>query len=271
MFIIGHTLIWHSQVPGWFFTGDAGNDISREELIQRMKNHIYTVVGRYKGRVKGWDVVNEAVSDDGSLRKSRYYEIIGPDYIKLAFQFARDADPDAQLYYNDYALTNKEKREGVIKLIKSLQQDSIPVHGIGMQGHLSLDGPTVEEMEQSIINLSELGLPVMITELDITVLPWPGTEITADVALSHEFKEEYDPYSQGLPDSINNKLNDKYLNLFRMFEKQHEKISRVTLWGVYDGQSWRNYWPIEGRTDYPLLFDRNYQAKPVVEKFLKNK
>ena len=270
MFIVGHTLIWHSQTPDWFFTNDAGNDVSKEELIQRMKKYIHKVVGRYKGRVNGWDVVNEAVNDDGSMRESKYYKIIGPEYVRLAFQFAHEADPDAQLYYNDYSMNKKEKQEGVIRLIKSLQEDSIPVDGIGMQAHLLFNEPTVEDMEQGIINLSQLGLPIMITELDITVLPWPGSEITADVATNHEFKKEYDLYPHGLPDSVSEQLNNKYLQLFEMFKKHHDKISRVTVWGIYDQQSWRNYWPIPGRTDYPLLFDRNYQPKPVVKELLEN-
>ncbi len=266
MFIHGHTLVWHSQVPDWFFTDEEGNDVGREELIKRMKMHIYAMVGRYKGRVTAWDVVNEAFENDGSLRKSKYYNIIGPEYIKLAFQFAHEADPEAQLYYNDYSMTIPAKQDVVIEYIQQLQKDSVPIHGIGMQAHLNLDSPTVKDIELGILKFSKLNIPVMITELDITVLPWPGTQVTADVALSLEFKEEYDPYANGLPDSVNVKLNEKYYDLFKMFEKHSDKISRVTLWGVNDTQSWRNYWPIDSRTDYPLLFDRKCQAKPVVEK-----
>ena len=268
MFIHGHTLIWHSQVPDWFFTDKEGNDVGREELIQRMKDHIFAMVERYKGRVTAWDVVNEAFENDGSLRKSKYYKIIGPDYFKLAFQFAHEADPEAKLYYNDYSMTIPEKQDGVIALIAELQKDGVPVDGIGMQGHISLDSPTVDDVQKAILKFSELKIPVMITELDITVLPWPGTSVSADVALTHEFQQEFDPYSNGLPDSVSIKLNDKYYDLFKMFEKHSDKIDRVTLWGVNDTQSWRNYWPIDGRTDYPLLFDRAYQAKPVVEKLI---
>ncbi len=268
LFMHGHTLVWHSQIPDWFFIDENGNDIDREELIKRMKDHIFAMVGRYKGRVTAWDVVNEAFENDGSLRKSKFYNIIGPDYFKLAFQFAHEADPEAKLYYNDYSMTIPEKQDGVIALIKELQKDSVPVDGIGMQGHINLDSPSVEDFEKAIIKFSELNIPVMITELDITVLPWPGTSVSADVALTHEFQQEFDPYSNGLPDSVSIKLNDKYYDLFKMFEKNSDKIDRVTLWGVNDTQSWRNYWPIDGRTDYPLLFDRAYQAKPVVEKLI---
>ena len=268
MFMHGHTLVWHSQVPDWFFTDEDGNDVGREELIKRMKDHIFALISRYKGRVTAWDVVNEAFENDGSLRESKYYKIIGPEYFKLAFEFAHEADPDAKLYYNDYAMTIPSKRDGVIAFIKELQKDSVPIHGIGMQGHYNIDSPSVSRVEESIIKLSELNIPIMITELDITVLPWPEKSITADIGLSHEFTKKYDPYSEGLPDSVDVKLNQRYYELFKMFEKHSDKINRVTLWGVNDTQSWRNYWPIDGRTDYPLLFDRNYKAKPVVEQLI---
>ncbi|MCW3785579.1 endo-1,4-beta-xylanase [Plebeiibacterium sediminum] len=268
MFMHGHTLVWHSQVPDWFFTDEEGNEVSREVLIERMKDHIFALIGRYKGRVTAWDVVNEAFENDGSLRESKYYKIIGPDYFKLAFEFAHEADPDAKLYYNDYAMTIPSKRDGIIAFIRELQKDSVPIHGVGMQGHYSLDNPSIERVEQSILKLSELNIPVMITELDITVLPWPEKSMTADVGLSHEFNKKYDPYSAGLPDSVDVMLNQKYYELFKMFEKHSDKIDRVTLWGVNDTQSWRNYWPIETRTDYPLLFDREYKAKPVVERLI---
>lgn len=269
MFMHGHTLVWHSQVPDWFFTDEEGNEVSREVLIERMKDHIFALIGRYKGRVTAWDVVNEAFENDGSLRESKYYKIIGPDYFKLAFEFAHEADPAVKLYYNDYAMTIPSKRDGIIAFIKELQKDSVPIHGVGMQGHYSLDNPSIERVEQSILKLSELNIPVMITELDITVLPWPEKSMTADVGLSHEFNKMYDPYSAGLPDSVDVMLNQKYYELFKMFEKHSDKIDRVTLWGVNDTQSWRNYWPIETRTDYPLLFDREYKAKPVVERLIK--
>ncbi len=266
MFTVGHTLVWHSQVQDWFFEDDQGNLLSRDSLILKMKNHIFTMVGRYKGKVQGWDVVNEAMNEDGTLRQSKYYQIIGPDYIKLAFQFAHEADPNAELYYNDYSMTNTEKRKGVIKMVQDLQKEGIPINGIGMQGHFNLDEPSVDEVEQAILDFAQTGLQVIITELDISVIPWPGTSIFADVAMSHEFKKEYDPYSKMLPDSISKLLNDKYYQLFQMFHKHKDLIERVTLWGVTDNQSWRNYWPIKGRTDYPLLFDREYKAKPVVHK-----
>ncbi len=269
MFIIGHTLIWHSQLADWFCVDENGNDVSREVLIDRMKNHITTVVGRYKGRVKGWDVVNEAVLDDGSLRKSKFYNIIGEDYIKLAFQFAHEADPEAELYYNDYSMSNEAKRNGVVALVKSLQEEDVQVDGIGMQAHCTINYPPISEFEKSIEAFSALGVKVMITELDISAIPSPFEIEGADVASRFEYKESMDPYKNGMPDSVEVVFNKRYMDFFNLFLKHRDKISRVTVWGVNDGQTWRNYWPIPGRTDYPLLFDRENKPKSVVNEIIK--
>ncbi|PKQ67737.1 1,4-beta-xylanase [Labilibaculum manganireducens] len=268
LFITGHTLIWHSQAPDWLFVDKQGNDVSRDVLIERMRSHIHTVVGRYKGIIKGWDVVNEAVLDDGTWRKSKFYEIIGADFVKLAFEFAHEADPEAELYYNDYSMAKKGKREGVVAMVKSLQEQGVRIDGIGMQGHISMDDPTIEDFEKSIVAFSELGVQVMVTELDLTVLPMPNMNAGADIALNFEFQKELDPYANGLPDSMSIKITERYQDFFKLFYKHSDKISRVTLWGVADAQSWRNYWPVKGRTDFPLLFDREYKAKPIVEKII---
>ena len=269
MFIVGHTLIWHSQAPKWFFVDKDGKDVSREVLIERMKNHITTVVGRYKGRVHGWDVVNEAIEDDGSFRKSKFYQIIGEDFIRLAFEFAHEADPEAELYYNDYSMSKEGKRDAVVKMVKNLQSQGVKIDGIGMQGHMTMDFPTLEEEEKSIVAFSETGVKVMITELDLTVLPSPGTKVSADVALSYEYQKQLNPYPNGLPDSVAQAAHDRYAEFFRLFLKHADKIDRVTMWGLTDEDSWRNNWPVPGRTDYPLLFDRNYQPKPIVETIIK--
>jgi len=269
MFIVGHTLIWHSQAPKWFFVDKDGKDVSRDVLIERMKNHIYTVVERYKGRVNGWDVVNEAIEDDGSFRKSKFYQIIGEDYIRLAFKFAHEADPKAELYYNDYSMSKKEKRDAVVKMVKNLQSQGVKIDGIGMQGHMTMDFPTLDEEEKSIVAFSGTGVKVMITELDLTVLPSPGSKVSADVALSYEYQKQLNPYPNGLPDSVAQAAHDRYAAFFKLFLKHADKIKRVTIWGLTDGQSWRNNWPVPGRTDYPLLFDRNYQPKPIVETIIK--
>ncbi|RRN77285.1 endo-1,4-beta-xylanase, partial [Pseudoxanthomonas sp. SGD-10] len=177
MFLIGHTLIWHSQAPSWFFKNEQGEDVSKEVLIERMRKHITTIVSRYKGRIKGWDVVNEAILDDGSWRKSKFYNIIGEEFIELAFKFAHEADPDAELYYNDYSMALEGRRNSVVKMIKNLKAKGIKISGIGMQGHLSLDFPKVEDFEKSILAFAAEGLKVMITEMDITVLPMPNRNI----------------------------------------------------------------------------------------------
>ena len=265
MYIIGHTLVWHSQAPKWFFTDATGKDVTREVLIERMKNHIFTVVGRYKGKVKGWDVVNEAFEDDGSWRNSKFYQIIGEDYIKLAFQFAHEADPDADLYYNDYSMAHEGRRNTVVKMVKELKSQGVRIDGVGLQGHMDLVFPDLDEFEKSMLAFAETGVKLMITELDVTVLPRPGIDVGAEISASFEYQQKLNPYAEGLPDSVSIALNNRYNDIFKLFLKHSDILERVTLWGVYDGQSWRNNWPVRGRTDYPLIFDRNFQPKPVVK------
>ena len=265
MYIIGHTLVWHSQAPKWFFTDATGKDVTREVLIERMKNHIFTVVGRYKGKVKGWDVVNEAFEDDGSWRNSKFYQIIGEDYIRLAFQFAHEADPDADLYYNDYSMSHEGRRNTVVKMVKDLKSQGVRIDGVGLQGHMDMVFPDLDEFEKSMLAFAETGVKLMITELDVTVLPRPGIDVGAEISASFEYQQKLNPYAEGLPDSVSIALNNRYNNIFKLFLKHSDILERVTLWGVYDGQSWRNDWPVRGRTDYALLFDRNFQPKPVVK------
>lgn len=268
LFVTGHTLIWHSQAPRWFFTDSAGNEVSREVLIERMRTHIHTVVGRYKGKVKGWDVVNEAILDDGSYRPSRFYKILGEDFIRLAFEFAHEADPDCELYYNDYSMAVPGKREGVVAMVKKLKEQGVRIDGIGMQAHIGMDYPTLSDFEESIKAFSALGVKVMITELDLSVLPMPDYRVGAEVSASFEYQNKLNPYAEGLPDSVNVAYENRYLDFFKLFLKHQDVISRVTLWGVNDNDSWKNNWPIRGRTDYPLLIDRNNQPKPVVAKII---
>jgi endo-1,4-beta-xylanase len=268
LFITGHTLVWHAQTPTWFFRDSLGKDVTREVLIERIKRHITTVVGRYKGRVKGWDVVNEALNDDGSYRKSKFYNIIGEDFIKLAFQFAHEADPSAELYYNDYSLTNPEKRKGAAAIVKKLKEQGVKIDGIGEQCHAGLDFPDIKDFEQSIEAFAALGVKVMITEMDVSVLPMPDWKVGADISAHFEYKKKLNPYTDGLPDSANVVFENRYLEFFKLFMKHRKDISRVTLWGVTDAQSWKNHFPVWGRTDYPLLFDRQYKAKPVVKKII---
>ncbi|WP_340114599.1 endo-1,4-beta-xylanase [Maribellus mangrovi] len=268
MFITGHCLIWHSQAPKWFFTDSEGNDVSREVMIERMKTHIFTVVGRYKGRVKGWDVVNEAFMEDGSWRKSKFYQIVGEDFVKLAFQFAHEADPEAELYYNDYNEWYPGRRDAVVKMVRDFKAEGIRIDGIGMQGHIGMDSPSLDEYETAIEAYGNEGMKVMITELDMSILPHPRRDVGADIATSFEYQQQLNPYTEGVPHNEMEKWDNRMLSFFSLFLKHSDVISRVTLWGVSDGTSWKNNFPVPGRTDYPLLFDRDYQPKSIVSKLI---
>jgi endo-1,4-beta-xylanase len=261
MFVIGHTLVWHSQTPRWVFENAQGQPLTRDELLARMKDHITTVVGRYKGRIKGWDVVNEALNEDGTLRESPWMRIIGPDYLAKAFQFAHEADPAAELYYNDYNLDYPAKRDGVIRLVKSLQAAGLPIHAVGTQEHLKLTTPSVALVDSSIRMIAATGVKVNVTELDIDMLPAATRNATADVSLRAGAAPSLDPYKAGLPDSMEQALARRYEDLFRVYIANRDAIDRVTFWGVADGDSWLNGWPVPGRTNYPLLFDREYKPK----------
>lgn len=272
MATIGHVLVWHQQTPEWVFEDSAGNLVSRDTLLQRLREHILTVVGRYKGRVKGWDVVNEAIADeDGSLRKTKWLEIIGEDFVQKAFEYAHEADPDAELYYNDYSLFNKPKRDGAIRLVNDLKAAGVRIDAIGEQGHYHLEYPRISQLDSCINELTQTGLKVVITELDINVLPRPTGDEGADISLNVEMQEKFNPYKDSLPKAVEQEFIRKYVDLFSVFNKYSDKIDRITLWGIQDGQSWLNYWPIEGRTNYPLLFDRDLQPKPVYYEIIKAK
>jgi endo-1,4-beta-xylanase len=269
MFIVGHTLVWHNQTPRWVFEDEAEKPATREVLLQRMREHIFTVVGRYQGRIHGWDVVNEAFEDDGSPRKTKWREIIGPDYVQKAFEFAREADPKAELYYNDFNLWKKEKAEAAVRLVRELRAQSIRVDGIGEQGHWGLDYPSITEADAALQLLAQTGAKILITELDITALPnpedWSGG---ADITRNEALRKHLNPYPEALPDSMQQVLARRYAECFALFHQHRNSIERVTFWGVHDGQSWLNNWPVRGRTNYPLLFDRRYQPKPAFEAVL---
>ena len=261
MRIIGHTLVWHNQTPRWVFEDNKGNPVDRETLLSRMRDHIQTVVGRYKGRIFGWDVVNEALNEDGTLRQSSWLKIIGEDYIAKAFEFAHEADPQAELYYNDYSIENEAKREGAIRLIRKLEAEGVPVAAIGIQGHDKMDWPSLDQEDAAITEFAKLGVKVNITELDIDVLPRATREQGAEVTLRAESQAALNPYTAGLPDAVQQALAKRYAGLFGVFLKHRDVITRVTFWGVTDGDSWLNDWPVQGRTSYPLLFDRNGERK----------
>lgn len=264
--VYGHCLVWHSQPAKWMFTDSKGQPANRPLLISRMREHIYNVVGRYKGRIKGWDVVNEAVNDDGTLRDTLFCRLIGPDYIKLAFRFAHEADPDAELYINDFSMAKPKKREAYCRIVKELQAEGLRIDGIGMQSHCGLDYPDMAEYEKSIKAFAALGVKVMITELDVNVLPSPSSFSGADVGQNFSYDKKYNPYPGGLPDSVQRQFDNVYLTLFDIYRRNSDKIDRINFWNVSDGDSWMNNWPIPGRTNYPTLFDRQHKPKKVVDK-----
>jgi len=269
-FIIGHTLVWHQQTPKWVYQNAQGEILSKAGLLERMENHIETLVGRYKGQVDGWDVVNEVFEDDGTYRESEWYQVTGRDFIFHAFQKAHATDPEVELYYNDYNLWKPEKREAAISLAKELREKGLRVDGIGMQGHYMLDSPPVEMIEASIIAISNAGFKVMITEMDVDVLPRPRASEGADLNKNYALDEKFNPYKDGLPEEVADKFAKRYAEIFSVFYKHRDKIERVTLWGLHDGASWLNNWPVRGRTNYPLLFDRDFKEKEEVLKAISN-
>ncbi len=263
MFVAGHTLVWHSQLSP--FVNAIKN---KDSLMLFLTNHIKTIGERYDGKVNGWDVVNEALEEDGTMRKSIFYNLLGPDYVTEAFKLAQKATPNSELYYNDYNIEQPKKRAGTIALIKKIQAAGVRIDGVGIQAHWSINGLPFDEIEKSIEAYSALGLKVMFTELDITTLPNPWDLKGAEVSQNFEGSPFMNPYPKALPDSMQTRLAVQYETLFKLLLKHKDKISRVTFWGVNDGQSWLNGWPIKGRTNYPLLFDRNFKPKPAYEKVM---
>lgn len=268
MEVIGHTLVWHSQTPRWVFQGEDGKLPTRDILLKRMRDHIHTVAGRYKGKVKGWDVVNEALSDGGAdiLRDSPWRRIIGDDFLDYAFRYAREADPSAELYYNDYGLEEERKRNNCVKLVRDMLKRGVPIDGIGTQSHFQLNRPSLDDIEDTIVAFSELGLKVMVTELDVDVLPGRGEIGNADISRRERGGEEsLNPYRSGLPAEIQRKLAQRYSDVFEIYLRHRESITRVTFWGLSDRQTWLNGFPIRGRTNHPLLFDRELKPKPAFD------
>ncbi len=276
MFIIGHTLVWHNQTPSWFFNDEAGEPKSEAAVVEQMRSHIETVAGRYAGRVDAWDVVNEVIDNDGSYRPTTWVNGVGSgdEMVKHAFRFASQYAPKAELYYNDFNAWRPEKRDGIVRMVKMLQGEGIRIDGIGIQGHWGLNFPKTEYIEDAIDAYAALGLKVMITELDIDVLPLTkegqiiGSGMSDKQFQLEEFKTFLDPYAKGLPERQQQELSERYAELFGIFYRKRDKIDRVSLWGVHDDMSWKNGYPIPGRTNYPLLFDRNKQPKPALDAVL---
>ncbi|HMR91237.1 MAG TPA: endo-1,4-beta-xylanase [Chitinophagaceae bacterium] len=269
MFIIGHTLVWHNQCPPCFFTNASGGPNTKAEQIERLRSHIEAVAGRYRGRVHAWDVVNEVIDNDGSYRPTTWVNAFGngDTLVKYAFKFAAQYAPDAALYYNDFNTWRPSKRDGIIRMVRMLQKEGIRIDGIGMQGHWGLNYPKNGYIEAAIDSFAACGVKVMITELDVDVLPLTREgqiigQVMSDKQFQlEEFKAFLDPYPNALPDSVQAALANRYKELFEIFYSKREKIDRVTLWGVHDGMSWKNDYPVPGRTNYPLLWDRSRKPK----------
>lgn len=265
MTVHGHSLIWHATTPDWLFQDEQGKPLPREAALENMKHHITGVVKHFKGRVKGWQVVNEAImpGSTGKLRDTPAYRAIGEDYVHKAFEFAHAADPDAELSYNDYNIESGTRHEATLKLVKSIRDAGLRIDAVGLQGHYGVDWPTTESIENGIKAFIDAGFDVHITELDVDPLPRKGR--TADV--DDKEKEGLDPYKDGFPDEMQKKLADRYSELFGLFLK-HPRVKRVTFWGVNDQFSWLNHHPVKGRTNHPLLWDRNMKAKPAFDAVL---
>ncbi len=267
--VVGHCLVWHSQCAPWFFVGEDGNRVSAEVLKQRLHDHIFTILDHFRGKVAGWDVVNEAFEDDGTLRHSPFYEILGEEYIPLAFQYAHEADSTIELYYNDYSMYKPEKVKGVTDFFRPLIEQGLPIHAIGLQGHLFLGAEDyVTLYERSIQEIAKLGLPSQFTEVDFSVLPNPYEQEGAEVSANFGYSPELDPYTDGLPAEQQEKADDFWVDFFKMLIRNKDNVLRVNFWCFNDANSWRNDWPVKGRTEYATLFDRQSQPKPTVQKLI---
>lgn len=244
----GHTLLWHNQHPKWFFSGSDGKDVNKEILLKRIKSHIQTIAGELKGQVYAWDVANEVLEETGELRDSKYLQIIGSEeYIAKAFIWAREADPDAKLFLNDYNVSYAgPKQDGLYNLVKRLLDQGVPIDGVGFQAHINIGFPSVNAIRESIKRFANLGLEVHITELDISIYK-SSTESSKEADKEVLLNQAY-----------------KYRALFEMFREEaiEGNLTMVTLWGLSDDNTWLNNFPVQGRANHPLLFDRNLKAKP---------
>lgn len=276
MFIVGHTLIWHNQTPDWFFKDESGNPKSHDAMVEQMRSYIEQVVGRYSGRINAWDVVNEVIDNDGSYRPTTWVKGIGDgdELVKLAFKFASQYAPDAELYYNDFNAWRPAKRDGIARMVRMLKSEGIRIDGIGVQGHWGLNFPKNEYIEAAIDTFAALGVKVLITELDVDVLPVTKEGQLIGRIMSDpqwqlaEFKTFLNPYPKELPADVEKQLADRYAELFGIFYRKRDKIDRVTLWGLHDGMSWKNGYPVPGRTNYPLLYRRDKTPKPAMDAVL---
>ncbi len=254
--IWAHNLCWHTQTGRWMLQGTNGQPITRDLAIEHLKSHILTVAGHFKGQVLGWDVVNEAIDDrannePANLRNDAWYRAIGPDFLTMAFKWAHEADPEAQLYYNDYnieqgAVANNGKHAASMALLKQMIKDGAPINGVGIQGHWHLD-TKIEDVEKAISDYESLGLKISISELDVTATGENSGAFNVRGGGGAPITEE-----------ALKKQADIYRQLFEIFNRHAKSISRVTLWGISDTRSWR-------RGQAALLFDGQLKPKPALQ------
>jgi endo-1,4-beta-xylanase len=268
MAVIGHALLWHQQTPAWAFAGEAGKPLDRETALRRLRAHIQAVAGRYKGRIHGWDVVNEAVKDDGTMRQTPWLAAIGEDYVARAFEYAHEADPQAELYYNDYNLWKPEKRAAILELVSQLRKEGLRVDGVGAQGHWLIGDPSLDQIEATITDIADAGFEVLITELDVDPLPRDPRMYGADLAQKTQMAEETNIYAEGLPADKQQELAERYGGIFRLFVRHRESIPRVTFWALTDADTWLNGFPVPGRVNHPMLWDRDGRPKPAFDAVL---
>jgi len=274
---LGHTLVWHNQTPDFFFNHPDGTPKTKDEMVETMRSYIEKVAGHFAGKIDAWDVVNEIIDNDGSYRKTVWtnaFEGDGDELVRLAFKFASQYDPNAELYYNDFNAWRPTKRDGIARMVRMLQEHGIRIDGVGIQAHWGLNFPKNEYIIAAIDTFAALGVKVMITEMDVDVLPLTregqviGRILQDPLFQLEEFETYLDPYKTGLPDDVQERLTDRYRELMQIFYDRRDKIDRVTFWGLHDGMSWKNGYPIPNRTNYPLLFNRDRTPKPAFHAIL---
>lgn len=270
LIVTGHTLVWHNRTPEFFWTHQDGRPRNREELTQMLTSYVETVTRHFSGQVDAWTVINEIISEEGGYRDIGWVKAFGGDgdeVMRLAFQAAAKGDPVGDLYYNDYNLWRPSKVQGVVRAVEMLRSHGIKIDGVGIQAHWGLNYPEMHYVEEAIETFHSMGLKVMITELDVDVLPLSKEGQTSGSALRdplfqrEEFMRYLNPYKDGLPKEVEHELAERYAEIMTVLYKHRDQIERVTFWDLADGLSWKNNYPVPNRTNYPLLFDRNFQKK----------
>ena len=270
MYVLGHTLCWHNQTPEFFYTRPDGKPMSKDEIFESVRSYIETVCTHFLGKVDGWDVINEIISEDGGYRDLAWVHALGADpavvdeFVKHVYRCAEKYAPGTELNYNEFNCWRPSKLAGIVRLVKMLKDEGIKIDGVGIQAHWGLGYPKNEYIVDAIEQLAALGVKVNISEIDVDVLPISkdaqviGRSLQDPMYQQEEFEAFLDPYKDGLPEEVEDQLAARYEELFKIFYEHRDQIARVTFWGIHDGTSWKNGSPIANRTNYPLLFKRDY-------------